>query len=103
MYEQLLDFLINPFLGLYRVDFFPHPLCEVLFIILYIPLLFLFFLLLLLFPALLLGNLFRARARALSLCSPPACIAVAHSPCTKLSARTRGYLALWRRSTFALH
>ena len=39
-----------------------------------------------------LGELFRARA--LSLGSPP---------CTRLSARTRSYLTLWRRSTFALH
>ena len=42
--------------------FFPHPLCEVLFIILYIPLL---FLLLLLLPPLLLGDLFRTRALSL--------------------------------------
>ena len=56
-------------------EVFPHPLCEVLFIILYIPLLF----------------------------PPPSSVAVVHAPWTRLSARTRSYLALWRRSTFALH
>ena len=34
------------------------------------------------------------RARALSLGSPP---------CTRLSTRTRSYLSVWRRRTFALH
>ena len=60
-------------------NIFPHPFCEVLFIILYIPLL--LFLLPPPAPPAPLGDLFRARALSLGSLT----------------------IGLWRRSTFAAH